>query len=59
VDLDGRVLEADAHAGQVFLGDADDGLGSDVSRCCLRLAGFMWFVLRQCRRGRLPRQSRA
>jgi hypothetical protein len=26
VDLDIRVLEADAHAGQVFLGDADDGL---------------------------------
>lgn len=26
VDLDGGVLEADAHAGKVLLGDADDGL---------------------------------
>ena len=26
VDLDVGVLEADAHAGEVFLGDADDGL---------------------------------
>jgi uncharacterized protein (DUF934 family) len=26
VDFDIRVLEADAHAGEVFLGDADDGL---------------------------------
>jgi hypothetical protein len=26
VDFDVGVLEADAHAGEVFLGDADDGL---------------------------------
>lgn len=39
VGLDFGVLEADAHAGQVFLGDADDGLaerGLGVRcGCCL------------------------
>lgn len=30
VGLDVRVLEADAHAGQVLLGDADDGLGGPL-----------------------------
>lgn len=30
VDLDVRVLEADAHAGEVLLGDTDDGLEESV-----------------------------
>ena len=38
VDLDIRVLEADAHAGKVFFGDSDDGLQGD-QRAQSRLVG--------------------
>ena len=57
VHLDVRVLEANAHAWQVFLGNTDDGLAR------VNLDAFLILdrdvVPRQCRKEWPPRQTRA
>lgn len=57
VDLDVGVLEADAHAGKVLLGDTDDSLDKsaiDITRKYCRPN-----ILHQCRTGWPPRRTRA
>lgn len=63
VDLDVGVLEANAHARKVLLGDTDDSLRNhepDIHIHSTSTRGFLFVILpHQCRTGWPPRRSRA